>query len=290
MDLRLLGHVQRVSEGGRLMPVTDVCYAIGKTHDVCQDYGVASDPDWDSGPAYVVASDGCSSSPDTDMGARFLARAATLFSGFDPLAIILKADGYRKAMDLPPQCLDATLLSSQVRPEDGGAVVFVSGDGVVVGRKRDGSGYDHWVLTYNHNAPAYLSYLLDPGRLKSYLDGGCGKLKIEGSEHPQPEEPVLGLNFVRGFDSAEYDLVLVMTDGVTSFQRREGTCFVPVPLSDVLAQILDFKTLTPGFIRRRMGKFLTKFCPQNGWHHTDDITVAGIVLDPPGGSKSEPQA
>ena len=51
----------------------DAYFAIGRTHDVCQDYALASD---DVPKTWALVSDGCSSSPASDIGARLLGRAA----------------------------------------------------------------------------------------------------------------------------------------------------------------------------------------------------------------------
>ena len=50
----------------------DSAVNIGSTHSLCQDYVIARNPDR---APYVVLSDGCSSSNDTDIGARLLVRA-----------------------------------------------------------------------------------------------------------------------------------------------------------------------------------------------------------------------
>lgn len=268
------------------MAIADVSFSIGKTHDVCQDYGVADDPGQSglSEPdAVAVVCDGCSSSPDTDMGARLLARSAIITRPFDPNAIIQRADQYRAALELDPHALDATLLMARETSESD-AEVFVCGDGVVVARRRDGTGYDFWTLSFNLNAPEYLSYRLDTDRYAEYQKAGGGVLTVSGKCPPVGDclqARVQGVHFSRVFPRAVYDVVLVMSDGAESFQKRDGTRLVPVPLTDVLDQVLDLKVLTPGFLRRRMGKFLGKFCVANGWQHYDDFAVGGLVLDPP---------
>lgn len=266
------------------MTVADSHFAIGKTHDVCQDYAIGEDPaqsGLNGSLALAIVCDGCSSSPDTDWGARFLARAAAMaFWPFNPLNVVQKANVFRQALQLQPQALDATLLMIR-ETKNGDAEVIVCGDGVVVARRRDGSGYDHWALSYSLNAPAYLTYLLDADRQASYLDCGGGILTVTGSPYEAPEDIEPGVSFTRTFPRAEYDVVLVLSDGSESFQKREGTRFVPVPLTEVLDQVLDFKTLTHGFIKRRVIRFLGKFCHQNEWQHNDDLAVAGLVLDAP---------
>ena len=285
------------------MTIADAHFAIGKTHEVCQDYGLAVSST-EGYPALAVLSDGCSASPDTDWGARFLARVAVdVAKGgpFNPMRVILGAQCCQKVAGISEQALDATLMVV-TETAAGDAEVIVYGDGVVAARRRDGSGYDSWALSYSLNAPAYLSYLLDPDRLALYRNMGGGILAVvtnkgtadarcppERVGHPEEVMPDSQPSFHRVFFREVYDVVLVLSDGAESFQRREGTRFIPVPLADVLDQVFDFKTLTPGFIKRRVGRFLSKFCPQNEWQHNDDLSVAGLVLDPPG-STTEPQA
>ena len=286
------------------MSIADVHFAIGKTHDVCQDYGLAHDAGQTGLDGYLagaVVCDGCSSSPDTDWGARFLARAAVnTWQPFQALSVVQRADHFRQNLELAPEALDATMLLIRETPT-GDAKVTVQGDGVVVARFRDGSGYKSWSISFSLNAPDYLSYRLKPARYAAYRAAGGGVKTItmnDGSVYQswppmlvnEPQTLVPDLTFDANFSRAEYDVVLVMSDGAESFQKREGTRFVPVPLADVLAQVLDFKTLTHGFIKRRVGRFLTKFCPQNGWQHNDDFAVAGLVLDPPVGSTPTPAA
>ena len=62
----------------------DSAFRMGSTHAVCQDYAVASawtaaaHTDGAAPPPrpYIILSDGCSSTPDTDVGARLLVKAA----------------------------------------------------------------------------------------------------------------------------------------------------------------------------------------------------------------------
>ena len=51
----------------------DHYYTIGNSHSVCQDYAISGLVE---NGAYAILSDGCSSSPDVDVGARMLSLSA----------------------------------------------------------------------------------------------------------------------------------------------------------------------------------------------------------------------
>ena len=50
--------------------------------------------------------------------------------------------------------------------------------------------------------------------------------------------------------------------------------------AEVLKVLLDIKGTEGKFVTRQIRWFLHKFCPSNGWHHNDDLAVAGIYLGP----------
>src|SRR6185295_18680312 len=96
---------------------TDAAINIGSTHSVCQDYAIARN-------GYVVLADGCSSSPDTDIGARLLVKALDQRLGTPTDIEELHRESARTALGwaamlgLPDQAVDATLLSAHVEGED----------------------------------------------------------------------------------------------------------------------------------------------------------------------------
>ena len=278
----------------------DAFFSIGKTHEVCQDFAKAGC--LAPGHTFALLSDGCSSSPDTDFGARFMVMATLHYrniygvektpfeySIFDPSWVVWRAS----EMVRPPlssRCLDATLLGIFERPE--GVSVAVAGDGVVIARRRDGK-----VEVYDYDfrgAPGYPSYLRDPSRLEAYYKEGYGDRLISfyediGAEvvaEPQPgkyrftpgaqlqaehDGPCSFLHFFR----EDYDLVLVASDGVHSFQNANtmGT----VPMLEVIPHLVDIKSYTGQFMTRRCRAF-QKFCAKEGWHHNDDLSVAAVYM------------
>ena len=78
------------------------------------------------------------------------------------------------------------------------------------------------------------------------------------------------------FPINEYDVVAVMSDGVETFQKKEGRSVSMISHMEAVEKLLDIKGTNGEFITRPARWMLDKFCPANGWHHTDDVAVAAI--------------
>lgn len=266
----------------------DAFFSIGKTHLVCEDYARAGYQK--NGTPFGIVCDGCSSSPDTDFGARLLAAAAAFEMQFlwqtSVKRIIQQADKSRRWVDLPPLCLDATLLRLYWDGEGVNTTCF--GDGVVAARRRDGTFVLHTV-DYPGNAPFYPSYYLDEQRLRLWeehtglrhtrrsFDSATGEWteEVVGCEIAQPQ----------AFGVQEFDLVVILSDGVQSFQHlvKTGTSrtLEAVPVEQVVEHVLAIKGTKGAFLSRRCRKFLTKQCVRLGWQHSDDFSAAAIWMDEP---------
>lgn len=275
---------------------TDSAFAMGKRHEVCQDYAQAEAGD---GWACAFVSDGCSSSRDSDVGSRLMvlsakqALRAMLDTGWDPetahpddigLIAISGSMLAARMLELPSEALDATLLSLV---SDGSRVSMSAyGDGALALVCRSGR-REHIDIEFSSGYPDYLSYRIDPDRRAKYdkLDqGGVARITILGGGAPTIEDH-RGLESHKAFTEKASckDLVLAvaMSDGVRSFYRRTGNgANEPVPLGDVLAELLEFKLLTGRFVQRRLNRFL-KDAAARGWEHHDDIAVAAIHFGEP---------
>jgi len=261
----------------------DAYFAMGKSHTVCQDYaGVKG-----TGVGVRVAvSDGCSSSPDTDFGSRFLVKATLSSPAFAlPTApyIARIANEGALAMDLPTSCLDATLLVAEVYMDELRVVMF--GDGVIDIEFKNG-GRSTFSIEFEREAPAYPSYFLRPDDLTLYLEkygtrrvvvmspstnGGA----IEGVVEKVTRETY---GYSMGFNWNVIRRVTMCSDGVRSFRRVVSPgVFENVPLQQVLAEITNIHSTAGQFMVRRMRRFLYDFCPKNGWFHEDDVAVATIL-------------
>ena len=249
---------------------------IGKSHKVCQDYSLAI-----TSSETVVLSDGCSSSPMTDWGSRLLCLEAA--ENGPELACSRIFGSVLPKLSLPPECLDATLLHASVMGDCVRAKML--GDGLIVGRRRGGG----WVgikSEFPSGAPRYSSYDLDPARRENYLKAFGASWVIstfmDGSlvmdERRELKNEVL-LPYVVDFQIEEFDLVLLMSDGVFSFSKPDGSMGgrKGVPLEEVVSEMLQIKGFAGEFIFRRMRKFL-KDSAAAGWSHDDDFSVAGIHL------------
>lgn len=176
-------------------------FSIGSTHAVCQDY--ATHGNVADGPlthlAYAFVSDGCSGSPNTDFGSRFMCQgfrwalernheAATAFveaivgSTADSVATdarpyvegltitaLAHASQMVSSVLLPTESLDATLLGLlEIDYPERGVLAFALGDGAIVGvQDSEGSG-DVTAINFGSGYPAYPNYVTDVERLRNY--------------------------------------------------------------------------------------------------------------------------
>lgn len=257
----------------------DTYFAIGKQHTICQDYGRVI-PEQN----LIVVSDGCSSSTDTDIGARFLVRGLELAytlrrHGYSYQALQL-ASHYALTLGFKDSTLDATLLYAY--PEGTDIRVVAHGDGVIAARRKDGT-LDHWVIECPKGAPDYLSYHLDEARLETYTREIREHKTCTVHENGKPVtvieytsfDPV---TFLLSLDT--YNMVALFTDGIRSFLRKTGTTLAPVPDWDVIQQVMAIQNTNGEYVVRKIRNgFLGRFCAQNEWQHYDDFAMAAMAVE-----------
>jgi len=270
---------------------SDCAFAIGKTHRICQDYAVAGTGE-EGKSAFVLLADGCSSSPDSDIGVRLLVKAAQCLLPA-PTATAADWDAYQDAaiqraaraaqhLDLRPDCLDTTLLT--VTAAGGAFTACCYGDGVVALGRQDGRIEVHTV-SYAASYPGYLSYRLDAARrdgweaqpdnekrVTRWMLGTNGATDETTNLSRRPYELWTGT-------ADEYRFAAVLSDGVQSFTE---TCETdtsrsprPVPLAEVLPPLLAFKGSRGQFVQRRVTAFF-KDCVARRRRHGDDFSL-GVV-------------
>ena len=277
----------------------DSAFTIGRTHKVCEDYakaGVVKDK------PYVLLADGCSSATDTDFGARLLVKAAEKWiyhpfeneDGIGKAAIIIEAETYRNALKLGDDSLCATLLAAKI---DGLFFnVHVFGDGMIAMRNRENGSFKVTKWDFSSGAPYYLCYELAEQRNDYFKNFPNTKYKItyysisadfseietsvqEGDFYTYLNER--GPGFHQSYHIGEYDLVAIMSDGISSFSQvvktDTGITNKTVPEWCILKELLAFKNYNGNFVQRRFNRAFEKFA-KDGWRNNDDVSLGVIYL------------
>jgi hypothetical protein len=292
------------------LPNCDVATVIGGSHRVNEDYATCNPlfhrhhdvtaslllPPADALP-HVVVADGCSDcrSPDTDVGARILAKVAqkhlnhpVLTAGRHFYTVVLaEADAIRSLLALHPRCLDATLLTAAEIEVDGKRCIrtTVFGDGVEAAETRDGN-LEITVHAFppvpprTWSIPYYPSYELDPTRLKQMLDltGGNRRLQtritVALNKDPVQEQGVeMGEPYsIREYPPELYKYVAVFSDGVHSFVKDRQ----PIPCWKIVQMLLRFGVAHRGQFAQRAMNGLLRWAKEEGQDNYDDVTY-GVV-------------
>ena len=275
----------------------DRYFYIGKTHDVCEDFAVAgsiayADP---INYVYAILCDGCSSSKDTDIGARLLAKVAErLLLPYSSLTN--EIDSAAKVcfdLNLNSSCLDATLLKVTAFDTGKHCKWYASciGDGTIIKIRNDNK-IEITDIEYKSGAPYYLSYKLDREREKGYiktygLERTITKYIFNQSlTWESVSNPVIdtkGIPYIEDgyFDDSEegYHTILTTSDGIHSFQEKiiTDTSVVnhQMGIERILPELLDFKGYNGQFIARRMKRFMKDSAKWN-WSNLDDLSMAGV--------------
>lgn len=255
----------------------------GKSHKICEDYIIRG---YDPFP-YIILSDGCSSSDDTDIGARILCHLAKQFLqyyGYDEDMmkmgdwIIYNAELTARQLGLRKSCLDATLIVA-VYVEGGSFFVYVYGDGCVITLKDN-----RWVVynyEYSNNTPFYLSYQIDPER-REIFDGLDGKyihtvIVKDNEEFPLISKMPADTRAMKSWWGAEVDLMLICSDGISSFLDTELNR--PLEIQSLIESFTSFKNTNGEFLKRRLLSkrgAITKL-EEIKVHHLDDLSIGAFL-------------
>lgn len=270
----------------------DSFYTIGHNHIVdgiaCQDYALVMNTER-KGQTLLVA-DGCSSSPDTDIGARILSHVFKRICKDMQLnprnmkACIAHAKEVATMwFALSQECLDVSLVLIQYRPnETNRNDIFVSiyGDGAFFVSQRDFN-YEIISVNWDQNAPPYLNYFNDPERYKALIDSKqAGKVVTEMGDSFDSVKSVLSheitiedslygrVSYV--YSSEDVLFISAMTDGI----EQIGS----LPKFDAACKFNDFKNVTGNFVKRRAIKVLKDLGKENHFPK-DDFSIATMYFD-----------
>lgn len=266
----------------------DSYFAIGSTHQVCQDHAIA---DGD----FVVLSDGCSSAKDSDWGARFICQAAyNILKQTKPTYIdkfvqnvVSGARSYAEKLELHEDCLAATFLC--VFRQENLIRVCIVGDGYIIAKYKAGNKITITSHSYDTGAPWYPYYESNEDLVNGYMAYyGHGKVINETKvlqdggfsysdsleylmRHPANRRPI-----AYEFKTDDVDMVGISSDGLKSFvqQVKNNTSITNKSVSDeqVIKDLFAFKTVEGQFVHRRCQKFLRDYTAQ-GIKHTDDFSL-----------------
>lgn len=276
---------------------TDNYYEIGSSHLTCDDYATSGIFDK---TAFAIVADGCSSSPDSEVGSRILTHIAKeavrkfqsdffiypkdsadfkAFSSRFRQHIITTADMVQKQLSLNELALDSTLLVAVSQGVK--SVVFVFGDGTVILRYKDGS-VGSYTIDFG-NIPYYLSYNLSSERKQIYSNDKDTQIKYRSHNYNEYQTTSYPPNILDGiydhscfaFDDT-VSTIAVSSDGLLSYQKeQENGVLQDIPLSDVIARVIGYKNYSGEFVKRRMNKVKREFEKEKISHY-DDISVATI--------------
>lgn len=284
----------------------DSYFTVGRGHEVCQDYAIAKIYGQESLPGcwhqhrpYLIVSDGCSGSPQTDVGARILAHmaeklvcesyAANSMLSWESFGIvtIAQAQVCAKAMGLPLQCLDATLLVGfEKEAENNGLTIYMYGDGHVLGISSDKKEPTLSCLTikYDHSAPYYLTYTTDMYRRDAYRKEGINRHEIlnwtESEKDGSAEIKYLNsaeaenVHF-RSYD--EYKYIALGSDGLGAFMNSQtGESYEDQMVMD---SFLNFKNTKGEFVKRRVKRAMRDLEREQHIVPGDDVSLAVLQVN-----------
>lgn len=256
---------------------TDWFLKKGSTHKICQDYIITGNEPI----PYVILADGCSSSPDTDIGARLICHyfknllneeyininyGYKKFITNNILAICMKQIEYqKKILGFESNILDTTLLILYLYND----IVYVDivGDGGYIVKLIDGSN-EFRIINYISNAPYYPSYLIDKKRNDLYkkIFNKPKRILNEKTDYTDSMDNI----YHNWYPIDAINSILIFSDGILSFIPE-------IESTEIMENILAFKSLKGQFIQRKMNRYI-KNLEKEGITHYDDISIGGFSI------------
>jgi len=265
---------------------------IGNSHLVCQDYVLHGTVDK---MTYGIISDGCSSAEYSEIGAQILCHAAKcclilyykagLFKECSEQtlsrllgnSILKRADVLHKLYSVSSLSLQATLLISLQIEND--IYVFAWGDGLVILKDKNNN-IKITKIDYPNNMPFYLSTNKDDysdalinrsivpkvNYEITHISGFDSKIEKEYEEFEFFTPYIFHSKYAEDFVS-----LTICSDGVCSYRDLNKNS---IEISKIVPQIINFKSTTGEFIKKRMSFF--KKSIENLWTHYDDVSISTI--------------
>lgn len=259
---------------------TDIFLEIGSQHKVCEDYIIKGhNPE-----PYIILADGCSSSDNTEMGARILCHLAKKYLQYrsEDLHdldyrkmgqwIIHNAEMVARQLGLKVSCLDATLIVGYYLDKQ--VHIYMYGDGAII--TKDGGRIEVHKVDFSNNAPYYLSYQIDDHRHELYHEMK-NDMSIKVLSPDGEKCAVYAYDFASYFlFDGSYDTIFMTSDGIFSFIVENATERRIIPEGDVLPDFMNFKNVKGEFLKRRLNKAL-KDLNKRDINHYDDLSVGAFI-------------
>lgn len=259
----------------------DHYYTIGFTHTVCEDYATQGN----TPTPFIVLSDGCSSSDNTDVGARLLTLTTKSllenandwpwdYSQFGH-KLIDKAKTVIKEMKLPLSVLHATVMLAFLDQEQDNIMVYVYGDGCLLLKDHNGN-VRTIEIAFVHNAPYYLSYWGNQDVFLEYMMYESYSLILRDSAKGKSKPKLFNSPLIFRFPLKEFKTVAIASDGVgqcLDIRRR-----TKLTVNEVANDLLAFPNTSDEFIKRHLESTLKKYAIA-GFYPLDDLSIAVLTQE-----------
>lgn len=269
----------------------DDFYSIGTGHVVCEDYSYSGL--LGKGYPCVIISDGCSSSNDTDVGARLITHAIKARLTSMDLGYMISQDNYIETWFIPELIyrlqdkistmkLDITALDATFRLAtivNNKIVMIHFGDGYsVLKNHTTGETVKQLYTKYESNAPYYYPYHVIPNSKENYMTLFADKsIECDGKtygvfDYVNSIDNFYSIIDLDDLDDGEYS-ISVMSDGIDTFYK-DG---LRIDTDKMIDEMLSFKNTNGEFVKRRVRKCLFQNV-KKGIKYFDDISVASIIF------------
>jgi serine/threonine protein phosphatase PrpC len=228
-------------------------------HDYCQDYTINSKV---NDVEFGVLCDGCTSSTDTDIGARILSHTTKKYIKHefndDLFKQIIKESKVKNEyiFGLDNSSLYSTLMV--MKHQNNCVNIACFGDGFIIEKYKDGRIIIHEIFN-KYNAPYYLIYQID-NLIYQYINE-FGNINVVKTIE-LPKNITLKTDKFNVIDCVgvyktynnldELDLLAICSDGLNSFSKDE----VKIDLNEIIDKLFNFKNARSGdFVKRRVKSF-----------------------------------
>jgi serine/threonine protein phosphatase PrpC len=252
-----------------------------KPHKNCQDYAICGDSPF----PFLIISDGCGSSDNTDIGSRILTHVAksnlTLFLTYkgyeDYCKSVIENSFYSiKLLQINETCLDATLIVAYIL--NNRINVLMCGDGHIFMLDKKGEIILNEKISYKNNAPYYLSYMLNKERDKIYRESqGDDFVTVELTylHNDKTFCNIVNNKWVVSHTINNIEFIIITSDGIDSFYNLRTA--ERIPSDEIIKEVIDFKSKNGEFVKRRIRRMLSDF-ESKDIYNSDDLSVASFMI------------